>query len=166
MMPGMKMMMSWKKKISTVANHLDHNSSTLTQTPVRLASPFHVRGGLSGELAETIKSYLTVDTTDEVLDLEIYENHLSDRCVVVALQTESGGKTIIEGVVVVVRPKPEAGADFFRVDALPETEGPYADFCPERILDMLSPTDNSMVQEWRNRCRERLENEAGEAPSP
>jgi hypothetical protein len=66
----------------------------------------------------------------------------------------------------VVRPKPEAGADFYQVDPLPETEGPYAEFCPVRILDIMTPTDNSMAQEWRDRCRERLENEAGEAPSP
>ncbi|MGM4892035.1 hypothetical protein [Tardiphaga sp. 839_C3_N1_4] len=121
---------------------------------------------ISGDLAETIKSYLTVDTTDEVLDLEIYENHLGDRCVAAAVQTEIRGQAVVEGVIVVVRPKPEVGADYYQVDALPETEGPYADFCPERILDILSPTDNSMAKEWRDRCRERLENETGEAPSP
>jgi hypothetical protein len=48
----------------------------------------------------------------------------------------------------------------------PETEGPYADFCPERILDMLSPTDNPIAMDWRHRCRDRLSNEMGEAPSP
>jgi hypothetical protein len=47
---------------------------------------------ISGDLAETIKSYLTVDTTDEVVDLEIYENHLGDRCVAAAIQTESRGQ--------------------------------------------------------------------------
>jgi hypothetical protein len=121
---------------------------------------------ISGDLAETIKSYLTVDTTDEVLDLEIYENQLGDRCVAAAIQTEFQGQAIVEGVIVVVRPKPDAGADFYQVDALPETEGPYADFCPERILDMLSPTDNPIAMDWRDRCRDRLSSEMGEAPSP
>lgn len=120
---------------------------------------------ISGDLAETIKSYLTADTADEILDLEIYENHLGDRCVAAAVQTQSWGRSIVQGVIVIVRPKADA-ADFYEVDALAETDAPYANFCPERILDILTPTDDLMAQEWRDRCRERVRNEAGEAPSP
>lgn len=121
---------------------------------------------ISGDLAEAIKSYLTVDTTDEVLDLEIYENDLGDRCVAVALQTEFWGKPMIQGAVVVVRPKPEDGANAYLVSAIAEDEGPYASFCPERILDLLSPTDNELALDWRERCREQLIDEIGEPPSP
>jgi hypothetical protein len=121
---------------------------------------------ISGDLAETVRSYLTAETTDEVLDLEIYENDLGDRCVAVALQTGSWGKPMIQGAIVVVRPRPEKGANAYLVSAIAEDEGPYASFCPGRILDMLSPTDNELALDWRERCRERLIDEIGEPPSP
>ncbi|CAM5390418.1 hypothetical protein AFEL58S_01866 [Afipia felis] len=111
---------------------------------------------ISGDLAEIVKSYLTVDTTDEVLDLEIYENDLGDRCVAVALKTESWGKPVVQGAIVVVRPRPEEGASAYLVSAIAEGEGPYASFCPGRILDMLSPTDNELALDWRERCQARL----------
>lgn len=121
---------------------------------------------ISGDLAETIKSYLTVDTKDKVLDLEIYENDLGDRCVAVALQTEAWGKPVVQGTIVVVRPRPEKGANVYLVSAIAEDEGPVADFCPQRILDVLSPTDSEHALDWRDRCRERLGDQMGEAPSP
>lgn len=111
---------------------------------------------ISGDLAETVKSYLTADTTDEVLDVEIYENDLGDRCVAVALKTESWGKPVVQGAIVVVRPKPEEGVNAYLVSAIAEDEGPYASFCPGRILDMLSPTDNELALDWRERCQARL----------
>ncbi len=120
---------------------------------------------ISGDLAEMIKSYLTADTADEILDLEIYENHLGDRCVAAAVKTEYWGRSIVQGVIVVVRPKPEAGTDFYQIDALADTDGPYANFCPERILDILTPTDDRMALEWRERCRQRLSNKPGAVPS-
>lgn len=36
---------------------------------------------------------------------------------------------------------------------LDETMGPYADDCPARVLDWLTPTDNATANEWRARCR-------------
>lgn len=121
---------------------------------------------ISGDLAETIKSYLMTDTTDEVLDLEIYENDLGDHCVAVAIQTESWGKSIVQGAIVVVRPRPEEGANACLVSAIAEDEGPFASFCPQRILDLLSPTNNELALDWRDRCRERLSDQMSEAPSP
>lgn len=35
-----------------------------------------------------------------------------------------------------------------------EEEGPVLDFCPERILDLLSPTDDVLALHWRERCRD------------
>jgi len=121
---------------------------------------------ISGDLAETVKSYLTADTTDEVLDLEIYENRHGERCVAVAIRTEAWGDPVIQGAIVVVRPRPEEGANAFLVSAIAEDEGPYASFCPQRILDVLSPTDNELALDWRERCMERLTEEMGEPPSP
>jgi hypothetical protein len=34
-----------------------------------------------------------------------------------------------------------------------ETEGPIACFCPERILDRLSPTRDVIALHWRKQCR-------------
>ncbi|MBN9598775.1 MAG: hypothetical protein J0G28_03740 [Afipia sp.] len=120
---------------------------------------------ISGDLAEVIKAYLTEDTTDEVLDLEIHENHLGERCVAVAIQTESLGKPVVQGAIVLVQPKPQEGTKAYLVSAIAEDEGPYASFCPQRILDLLSPTDNELALDWRERCRERLSDQMDEAPS-
>ena len=35
-----------------------------------------------------------------------------------------------------------------------ETMGPVEARCPEKILDLLSPTENAYATAWRNRCRE------------
>ena len=34
-----------------------------------------------------------------------------------------------------------------------ESEGPFAEGCPARILDKLSPTNNATALEWRKHCR-------------
>ena len=36
--------------------------------------------------------------------------------------------------------------------------GPCEKGCPRHILDKLTPTENEFANEWRRRCRERLEN--------
>lgn len=50
--------------------------------------------------------------------------------------------------------KPGEYVNFYYKD-LTETMGPAEDACPDRILDLLSPTDNAYAIEWRNRCRAR-----------
>src|SRR5690606_19359623 len=44
----------------------------------------------------------------------------------------------------------------FTYKPMEETEGPYYHDAPERILDILSPTDHEYAVKWRERCRERL----------
>lgn len=39
--------------------------------------------------------------------------------------------------------------------AMGEDEGPYAYDCPDRILDLLSPTTNEYALAWRAQCRAR-----------
>lgn len=41
----------------------------------------------------------------------------------------------------------------FHYKELDETMGPAEDRCPERILDLLSPTDHHWAAPWRERCR-------------
>lgn len=38
-----------------------------------------------------------------------------------------------------------------------EDMGPYEDQCPERILELLTPTENPRAIEWRGKCWERIE---------
>ncbi|MDN5375448.1 MAG: hypothetical protein PWQ39_488 [Thermacetogenium sp.] len=35
--------------------------------------------------------------------------------------------------------------------------GPYCYDCPERILKLLTPTENEWANEWRRKCWERIE---------
>lgn len=46
-----------------------------------------------------------------------------------------------------------------------EDEGPMSNFCPERILDLLSSTDSQLALDWRERCQERLQVEMGQTAS-
>lgn len=43
-----------------------------------------------------------------------------------------------------------------------ETMGPCEDKCPASILALLSPTEDKMAMEWRNRCRENIRIKAEE----
>jgi hypothetical protein len=38
-----------------------------------------------------------------------------------------------------------------------EVEGPYYYDCPQRVLDLLTPTDNKTALEWRRKCQRRNE---------
>lgn len=38
-----------------------------------------------------------------------------------------------------------------------EDMGPYQADCPERILNLLTPTDNANANAWRKQCRDRIE---------
>jgi hypothetical protein len=44
--------------------------------------------------------------------------------------------------------------DGFGHKDMDETVGPVECSCPERILNLLTPTDSEYANDWRNRCRE------------
>ena len=44
----------------------------------------------------------------------------------------------------------------FGVNWMNELDGPYYYDCPKSILDLLTPTGNTLALEWRRKCRERL----------
>lgn len=46
------------------------------------------------------------------------------------------------------------GRGTFYYKALTEEMGPTADTCPDRILDLLTPSTHEATTEWRERCRE------------
>lgn len=45
----------------------------------------------------------------------------------------------------------------FMYKDMSETMGPCEDKCPASILKLLSPTDSEWANEWRERCRKRIE---------
>lgn len=70
----------------------------------------------------------------------------------------------VEAVVLMLQHDPEGGPDRYRLKDMAEEEGPVLDFCPERILDKLSPTDDVLAFHWRERCRDQA-TEASRNPS-
>lgn len=57
----------------------------------------------------------------------------------------------IEGFVVLYEYE---DADYVFTKVIHETCGPCESKCPNRILNLLSPTDSEWANEWRMRCRE------------
>jgi hypothetical protein len=53
------------------------------------------------------------------------------------------------------------GNNVYRLKDMSEEEGPVLDFCPERILDQLTPTEDHLANHWRERCRERVGLQSG-----
>ena len=58
----------------------------------------------------------------------------------------------VYGLVGLVRVK---NTDFinFRYKLISDIEGPVEAKCPRSILALLSPTDNELANNWRNRCK-------------
>lgn len=50
----------------------------------------------------------------------------------------------------------EGYGHWFGYKLMDETEGPYYFDCPVSILNLLTPTDNEIANEWRNKCRENI----------
>ena len=55
------------------------------------------------------------------------------------------------------RPKDDYDTGYKDMD---ETEGPYAYECPERILKLLTATENAYALEWRRKCWENIDKAA------
>ena len=47
-----------------------------------------------------------------------------------------------------------------------ESMGPCEDSCPAKVLDLLTPTDNTHALDWRTRCRARLAERAKRNAKP
>ena len=47
-----------------------------------------------------------------------------------------------------------SGGDNYAYKAMIEHEGPFESFCPQRVLDALTPTANEYAIAWRTRCAE------------
>lgn len=65
------------------------------------------------------------------------------------------GERSVVGIVCLVRYNPRDHEGYiFGYKDMEESMGPCESECPERILDLLTPTDNQYAIEWRARCRQ------------
>lgn len=111
---------------------------------------------LFGDVSAAVSEFLDDEFGDDILDHQIYFNDRGERCVAVALRCGD----LVEGGVFLVMPDSGSGANWYEIRGMSEIDGPVADFCPQRILDLLSPTENNEALHWRERCRHRLSREA------
>ncbi|MGB3864272.1 MAG: hypothetical protein WBA29_01390 [Xanthobacteraceae bacterium] len=95
-----------------------------------------------------------------MLDIEVIEfddhdelndnNHFAVSFAAVSTRKEGHP---IEAVACLLKRYPDQSASECLMEEVHETEGPAACFCPERILDRLSPTRDVVSLSWRKRCR-------------
>lgn len=115
---------------------------------------------IAGNLTEGLEVWL-VRRYGDVVDLEVGVINEGDYAAVgyAAVDTPEAGA--VEAVVILLKHDPDSGADRYLIKDMAESEGPIVDFCPERILDQLKPTEDHLANHWRKRCRERVGRQSG-----
>ncbi|MGM4905901.1 hypothetical protein AB8B21_07530 [Tardiphaga sp. 866_E4_N2_1] len=113
---------------------------------------------IAGDIAEALEAWV-VRGYGNVVDLEVGGINEGDFAAVGYAAVANEGA--VEAVVLLIRHDPEGGPDRYRVKDVAESEGPVVDFCPERILDQLTPTEDHLANHWRERCRERVGLQSG-----
>jgi hypothetical protein len=108
---------------------------------------------IEGSLTEAMKAW-AARRYGRVVDIEMTGINEGDFAAVGYAAVENAEAGTVEAVVLMLQHDPEAGPDRYRVKDMAEEEGPVLDFCPERILDRLSPTDDVLASHWRERCRD------------
>lgn len=87
----------------------------------------------------------------EIEVIELDENdHFAVGFAAVLMRTEGHP---IEAVACLLKRYPDNSASECLLKEVHESEGPTACFCPSRILDRLTPTQDLVSLSWRERCR-------------
>lgn len=89
--------------------------------------------------------------------LKIIDSHITLTEAYLACRVERPGQEpVVFAAICLIRHVPRAknGCTFGYKD-MEETMGPYVYGCPDRLLDLLTPTDDESAQEWREKCREK-----------
>lgn len=107
---------------------------------------------IAGSLTEAMEAWVE-RRYGKVVDIAMCGINEGNYAAVGYAAVENAEAGTVEAVVLMVQHDPEAGADSYRLKDMVEEEGPVLDFCPERILDLLSPTDDVLASHWRERCR-------------
>ena len=77
-----------------------------------------------------------------------------------AYEYKENGSSRVIGLVCLLSYRPRDHFNFGYKD-MDECMGPGVSNCPERILDLLTPTDSEYANNWRNRCRENIAKKTG-----
>jgi hypothetical protein len=109
---------------------------------------------VAGDLTKALEAWL-VRRYGNVVDLEVGGISEGEFAAVGYAAVENAVAGTIEAVVLLLQHDQENGADSYRLKDMTEDEGPMVDYCPERILDQLSPTNDVLAAHWRERCRDR-----------
>lgn len=109
-------------------------------------------------VAEWMKRQLTWESGERsnvCLDIAIVNRRTAYAAV---KSTYADGTTSVWAAIYELEFIPRARSfETFRYKDMSEDVGPMAFDCPARILDLLTPTDSKYANEWRARCRERLD---------
>jgi hypothetical protein len=108
---------------------------------------------IEGSLTDTVEAWVA-RRYGKVVDIEMTGTNEGNYAAVGYAAFENADARTVEAVVLMLQHDPEAGPESYRLKAMVEEEGPVLDFCPERILDLLSPTEDVLASHWRERCRE------------
>ena len=108
---------------------------------------------IEGSLTEAMEAWVA-RRYGKVVDIEMTGINEGDFAAVGYAAVENAEAETVEAVVLMLQHDPEGGPNRYRLKDLAEEEGPVLDFCPERILDKLSPTDGVLALHWRERCRD------------
>ena len=114
----------------------------------------------NGKIYLPVKEYLDDMYTWESDErkVSVLKSALRGRHYFAAVEVDEGERKYVSAAVALVSIN---SGDYFNFGYKPMDEdmGPYIYDCPKGILDLLTPTDNEYANEWRNRCRARLETE-------
>lgn len=108
---------------------------------------------IEGSLTDAMQAWVS-RRYGKVVDIEMTGINEGDFAAVGYAAVENAEAGIVEAVVLMLQHDPKTGPDCYRLKDMAEEEGPVLDFCPERILDQLTPTDDVLASHWRERCRE------------
>lgn len=118
---------------------------------------------IAGDISEALEAWV-VRQYGNMVDLEVGGINEGEFAAVGYAAVDNEGA--VEAVVLLIQHDPEGGADRYRVKDMAESEGPVVDFCPQRILDQLTPTEDHLANHWRERCRERVGQQSGRFAFP
>jgi hypothetical protein len=108
---------------------------------------------IEGSLTDAMEAWVA-RRYGKVVDIEMTGINEGNYAAVGYAAVENAEAGTVEAVVLLLQHDPEIGPDSYRLKDMSEEEGPVLDFCPERILDQLSPTDDVLASHWRERCRD------------
>jgi hypothetical protein len=108
---------------------------------------------IEGSLTEAMDAWVA-RRYGKVVDIEMSGINKGNYAAIGYAAVENAEAGTVEAVVLLLQHDPEAGPFCYRMKDQAEEEGPVLDFCPERILDQLTPTDDVLASHWRERCRE------------